>query len=126
ASALATVAISQEEPDKVDLLKQPMAMVAMSERGGRYLYSFAESPISPVMISPAYQWNEPVDRIFTRGEGWCPSYDFTRFRYVLLYSPNAALQLVATGAMEPEGRYVGRAGFWVLYESTLPVVPLTS
>jgi hypothetical protein len=67
-----------------------------------------------------------VERIVTRSEGWCPSYDFTRFRYVLLYSPNAALQLVATGAMEPEGRYVGRAGFWVLYESTLPVVPLKS
>jgi hypothetical protein len=125
-SSLATIEISQEDPDHVDLLKQPMALAALGARGGRYLYSFAESPISPVMIRPEYEWNEPVDRILTRGQGWCPAYDFTRFRYVLLYSPSAALQLVATGAMAPEGRYVGRAGFWVLYESTLPVVPLLS
>jgi hypothetical protein len=122
-SALATVEISQD-PDHVDLLRQPMAMVALSRRGGRYLYSFAESPISPIMVRPEYQWNEPVDRILTRGAGFCPSYDFTRFRYVLLYSPSGALQLVATGAMKPEGRYVGRAGSWVLYESALPVAPL--
>lgn len=125
ASAIAVVGIV-EEGAPVDLLQQPMAAVAVGERGGRALYSLVESTLSPVTLRREWQWNEPVARILTRGEGLCPSYDLTRFRYVFVHAPQRAQQVVVSIAMRPEGSYVARAGVWMLYESGLPRVPLLS
>jgi len=105
-------------------VKPTMAARALTDRGGRMLYSFAESPIAPAMIHKEYQWAEPIARIVPKEANFCPSYDLTRFRYVLMHTNDAQLEYVVTQALKPEARLVETAGDWALYESTLPTVPL--
>jgi hypothetical protein len=107
-------------------VKPTLAVRAVTDRGGRMLYSFAESPISPVMIRPEYQWPEPIERIVPNEANFCPAYDLTRFRYLLLHTNDAQLQYIVTQALKPEANLVETAGEWALYESTLPTVPLMS
>jgi hypothetical protein len=125
-SAVMTLQGSQVNADVMFLLKPSMAVRSVTERGGRALFSFVESPISPVIFARAYEWSEPIDRIVARDAGICPRYDFTRFRYLLFMTTSAPTQYVATFALQPDARLLGQAGNWALYESTKPVVPARS
>jgi hypothetical protein len=93
-------------------------------RGGRLLVSFMVSPISPVVFARGHQWNEPIRRTFYDHYAFCPSYDFTRFRYMLLHTTSERLALGVAVAVAPEATLVETAGDWALFESKLPVVPL--
>ena len=95
-------------------------------RGGRVLYSFADSTVSPVMMAPAYQWNEVATRTVRDNYAFRPSHDLTRFRYLIVHSSNEKNLLLAAAALDPDAVPVARAGEWGLFESTLEVVPLTS
>ena len=97
----------------------------LAARGGRMLDSFAESPISPARIDLAYDWPEPIERI-KRPVPLRPSAQSTRFRYVLLQTPDPAFARLFQVATSTECTLVSSAGEWFLFESTLPVVPLTS
>jgi hypothetical protein len=105
-------------------VKPTMAVRAVAERGGRMLYSFSESPIAPAMIRKEWEWAEPIERILPNEHQLCPSYDLTRFRYVLFHTSDAQLEYIVTQALKPEAKLVEVAGSWALFESTLPTVPL--
>jgi hypothetical protein len=99
---------------------------ALATRGGRAHYAFTDSPIAPVMMRPEYQWNEELRRIGMNAWRFRPGHDFTRFRYLLLHTNDPKLALIATVALQPEGKPIAVEGEFVLFESTLPVAPLLS
>jgi hypothetical protein len=95
----------------------------LAERGGRLLFSFTDAPTSPVVVRRQYEWNEPVLRMVQEPTAFCPSHDFRRFRYALVrLAPEwSELAPALASVMAPEGRVVGQAGEWILFESTLEV-----
>jgi hypothetical protein len=50
----------------------------LATRGGRLVHSFADSPISPVLLAPAYQWNESFLRVGFDPWGLRPQHDLRR------------------------------------------------
>jgi hypothetical protein len=114
----------------VDSIEDVVVTVAsgrvLAYRGGRMLASFAESPIAPVMVAHAFDWQEPLRRITADEYALEPAHDLTRFRYVLLHTPDPGFGMLFAVAVAPEGQLVAKVGEWFLLESTLPVVPLLS
>ncbi len=103
-----------------------MGARVLALRGGRLHFSLMLSPISPIMFARGYHWSEPVRRTFFDHYAFCPSYDFMRFRYLLLHTTSAKLSLAVAVAIAPEDRMLESAGDWVLFESKLRVDPLLS
>ncbi len=123
----AVVAI-EADPDKGD---RSFALVSTAARavawhGGRINMSFNESVISPVLLRPEHVWHESAARLGNNTVDFEPQRDFALFRYALVHTRNAAIRAVAPEVMAPEGRMLGQAGEWQLFETTGTVVPLTA
>jgi hypothetical protein len=93
-------------------------------RGGRSLFDYSQSNVSPVAQRPEKQWAEPVDRIELRPFHMRPAWDFTRFRYVLIATPRPMLATAVVLAFKDEATLIASKGDWYLFESQLPVVPI--
>jgi hypothetical protein len=98
----------------------------LAERGGRVLPSFTEYPIAPVLVHKKMRWDEPVMRVSLSPRDLRPSWDFTRFRYLLARVPDEGLGALVESALEPDARLAGRVGPWRLFESTRALVPIDS
>lgn len=98
----------------------------MAERGGRLVYAFTDSPVSPVMLRPEVQWNESLWRVAYNTWKFRPAHDFKLFKYVLVRTQDPELAREAIYVASPEADFVAEAGEWVLLRSKLPVVPLVS
>jgi len=98
----------------------------LATRGGRLSYSFTDSPVSPVVVPKQYQWNEALIR--TGFDCWAfrPAHDMRSFRYVIVRTSDANVALLAELTLRPEAKPIATAGEWVLFESTLPVIPPAS
>jgi hypothetical protein len=99
---------------------------ALAVHGGRMLFSFSDAPALPVKVPKRYQWNEPVLRLAPTPFAFIPAHDLLRFRYVLVYEKTRAMDAPLVTAFAPEARLVTKAGPWLLFESTLSLVPLTA
>lgn len=95
----------------------------LATRGGRLDYAFTDSPVSPVVLAKQYRWNEALIRLAFDCWAFRPAHDFKSFRYALVRTSDAGVAALAQITLAPEGRYVATAGEWVLFESTLPVIP---
>jgi len=124
-SALAEVDLGPGEPWRTYSLGPAAGRIAAT-RGGRLAYSFASSPISPVVVERRYQWNESLIRIGFDSWQFRPAHDLRRFRYVLLRTTDPKLAWMATFALQAEAEYLAESGDWVLLRSRLPTIPLTS
>jgi hypothetical protein len=124
-SAVAQLDLTPRDPG-------PMAPVvgaaarALAVHGGRLLFSFTDAPALPIKMPVRYQWNEPVLRLAPTPFAFMPAFDLLRFRYVLVYERARAMDAVLETSFGPEARLVTKEGPWLLFESTLPLVPLTA
>jgi hypothetical protein len=94
-------------------------------RGGRLLFSFTDAPALPVSVPLQFQWNEPVLRLSSAPYAFLPEHDLRRFRYVVARLTEPRLRSPIVQAFSPEATLVTEAGPWLLFESNLPLVPLT-
>lgn len=124
-SAVAQLDLSPRPPSVVAPIPGAAARV-QAERGGRLLFSFTDAPAAPLATAPDYQWNEPVLRLTFRPAAFAPAHDLHRFRYVVVRETEPTAVGLVVAAFEPEAKLVGRSGEWMLFESTLDVVPLAS
>jgi hypothetical protein len=124
-SAVAEVDLGPGDPTRSYSLAPAYAR-ALAERGGRLVYAFTDSPISPMVLRREYEWNETLVRVGWDSWHFSPAHDLRRFRYVLMRARDPLLKWMASFAIAEEARLVGEEGDWVLFESKLPVVPLTS
>jgi hypothetical protein len=99
---------------------------ALAVRGGRLLFSFADSPISPVQMATEYQWNESLRRGAFDAYAFRPSFDCDRYRYILAHNPGGSIARILERAMLPDAKLVARSGEWILLESTHDVISLLS
>jgi hypothetical protein len=95
-------------------------------RGGRALFDYTLSPISPVTQRASKQWTDAIDRIDENPLGLRPGWDFTRFRYVLCNTKHSGLGAAVAIAIKDEAQLIGQSGNWYLFESRLPLVPFDS
>jgi hypothetical protein len=124
-SAVAELDLGPGDPTRTFSLG-PSGGRVLATRGGRLDFAFTDSPVSPVIIPKAIRWNESLIRIGFDGWAFRPEHDLRSFRYALVRTPDANVAALAQLTLAPEARYVASAGEWVLFESTLPVVPVTS
>jgi len=124
-SAVASVDLGPGDPSRNYSLG-PAAGRVLAERGGRLVYAFTDSPVSPVVVARRYQWNESLVRVGFDSWAFRPAHDLKRFRYLLLRTTDPVRVWIATYALADEAEYVTEEGEWVLYRSRLPVAPLTS
>jgi len=96
----------------------------VAERGGRALFDYTQSPISPVAQRPEKEWVDVVDRTQRLPFAFRPGWDLTRFRYLLVDTPDRALAAALTMGMRHDARFVAAKGDWYLFESILPLVPI--
>jgi hypothetical protein len=98
-----------------------------AEKGGRVGLSLVFSPISPVMINPAYRWDEYNFRIAYNGSSTLrPSYDLVRWEWVVVQSRDPDLRAMIKLAMQPDADFVDAKGEWLLFRSKHPQAPLLS
>jgi heme exporter protein D len=95
-------------------------------RGGRSLFDYTLSPISPVTQRADKQWTNFVTRLDGNPFDLRPAWDLTRFRYLLIYTTNPGLAEVVTMAIKDEARPVAHSGVWYMFESRLPRVAFDS
>jgi len=98
----------------------------LAERGGRLEFSFSEYPIAPLVVPPAYQWNETLLRLYADPTSLRPSSDLARIRYLLMHAGDVELARVVERSLLPDATLVARSGEWSLFESTHEIVPLTA
>jgi hypothetical protein len=98
----------------------------LAERGGRLEFSFTEYPISPLVVPPAYQWNDVLLRLHSDPMSLRPATDLDRFRYLLVHTNDDDLAAVVRRSLVPDAAFVAKSGGWSLFESTHPVVALTA
>ena len=124
-SAVVELELGPDDPSRSFSLG-PAYGRALATRGGRLLYSFTDSPIFPVVMPRAVQWNEAAVRVAFDCWRFEPARDLRRFRYVLVHAGDPALALLATFALQPEAEVVAQSGEWTLFASRLPVTSVVA
>jgi hypothetical protein len=124
-SAVAGIDLSPGDPSRTYGVGPGYARV-LATRGGRLVYAFTDSPISPMVLARRYQWNESLTRIGWDPWRFAPSHDLRHFRYVMIRTRDPILKWMVSFAIAEEARLVDEAGDWALFESKLPVAAPTS
>jgi hypothetical protein len=124
-SAVAGIDLGPRDPSRTYGVGPGYSRV-LAIRGGRLVYAFTDSPISPMLLARPYQWNESLTRIGWDPWRFAPAHDLRHFRYVIIRTGDPILKWMASFAIAEEARLVDEAGDWALFESRLPVAALTS
>jgi hypothetical protein len=124
-SAVAGLDLGPGDPSRTYSLGPACGRI-LATRGGRLVYAFTDSAISPVVIPRRYQWNESLVRVGFDSYAFRPAQDLLRFRYVLVRANEPMLAMLAIRALEPEAEYVTGAQEWLLFKSRLPTAALLS
>jgi hypothetical protein len=124
-SAVAQLDLDPREPSVVAPIVGAAAR-ALAVHGGRLLFSFTDASYTPVGIVRDAQWNEPVLRLVRTPFAFMPEHDLRRFRYVIVSLTARDLEPAIVASFAPEARLVFEQGKWLLFESTLPLFPLTA
>jgi hypothetical protein len=98
----------------------------LAERGGRLVYAFTDSAVSPVVMANRYGWNESLVRVGFDSYSFRPAQDMYRYQYLLARAAEPPLALLAIRAMTREAELVGSNEEWLLFKSRVPTVPLTA
>jgi hypothetical protein len=93
-------------------------------KGGRSLFDYTQSPVSPVSQRPEKEWTEPLARMERNSFRFRPSWDLQRFRYLLIATPKPTRAAALTLAMKDEATLIASQGDWYLFESRLPLLPI--
>jgi hypothetical protein len=105
-------------------------MVAMGHvvalKGGRALYDYTQSPLSPVAQRPKKQWSESITRLESHAFDLTTSWDMLRYRYLLISTPSPLRAVATTLAVRNDATLIGQAGDWYLYESRILRVPINA
>ena len=120
----AVMALNLDQPS--NRLWGPMVMMGhvVAVLGGRSLFDYTQSPVSPVSQYPNKEWVEPITRMETHPYEMRPAWDFTRFRYLLLSTPKQTIGAALTLALRNDAVLIGVEGDLYLFESRLPLVPI--
>ncbi|MDO9022497.1 MAG: hypothetical protein Q8S73_27080 [Deltaproteobacteria bacterium] len=113
-----------ETPGALTIFNHAHAHV-VALRGGRSHDEFASLPQMPVRFRPGMAWEASAYRL-REPTDFIPEVDFRRFRYALVRVPDARTLARLPAAMGPSGRQIAVSGAWALFESQLPVLPLTA
>jgi hypothetical protein len=108
----------QEDPNRLWSPTDAMGHI-VAVRGGRALFDYTLSPISPVTQRANKQWIDPIDRIDENPLGFRPDWDFTRFRYVLFNTKRNGLGAAVSMALKDQASLIRQSGDWYLFESRL-------
>jgi hypothetical protein len=96
----------------------PLEGHIVARRGGRDLFDFTASVISPAFLNPRHGWNEPYWRLQVQPALIRPEHDLNRFRYVFLHTTIHHWGELAETAFAPDAKLIGQEGEWWLFEST--------
>ena len=124
-SAVAEINLGPGDPTRTYSLSPADGRI-MATRGGRLVYAFTDSSVSPVVLRRRFQWNESLVRVGYDAWAFCPAHDLKRFRYALLRTHDPVLRWLASYSLAGEARLIAESGEWVLFESKLPLVAVTS
>jgi hypothetical protein len=94
--------------------------------GGRVLYDYTQSPVSPVAQRPEKQWADAVDRFLKRPFYMRPEWDLKLFHYMLLLTSQPGLAGAVKLAIKDQATFIASSGDWYLFESRLPGIPIDS
>jgi hypothetical protein len=124
-SAVAEIDLGPGDPTRTYSLGPAYGRV-LAERGGRLVYAFTDSPVSPMVLKRRYQWNESLVRVAFDSWRFSPAHDLKRYRYVMIRTQDPGLKWMASFALAQEATLIGEEGEWALFESKLDVIPLKS
>jgi hypothetical protein len=94
----------------------------LATRGGRLLYAFTDSAVSPVVVARRYQWTESLVRVGFDSYSFRPGQDLSRYQYVLVRANDAPLVFLAIRSLAPEAEYIAGVDEWLLFKSRLPTI----
>jgi hypothetical protein len=123
ASAIAMIEVGPHERGRM-FWPETWGGHIVAQRGGRELFDFTQSPISPAFLNPAFAWNEEIARFMGVQWEFEPGKDFDRFRYAIVHSTDYAWGGAVASSMNADARIIAQRGEWFLLESNHHVVPL--
>jgi hypothetical protein len=123
----AAVAVAELGPLPRHRLFQPATFEGhvVAERGGRCLFDFTQSPITPAILDRRYVWEDTLVRLRAKSNEFRPKHDFKRFRYLLVHTTEPTWGTATTMVMDKEATFLGQRGEWYLFESKLERIALT-
>jgi hypothetical protein len=109
-------------------LWHPVAAVGhvVALRGGRSLFDYTQSPVSPVAQRPKMQWAESINRMEKSPYHLIPSWDLLRYRYLLITTSSPPVGMAAALALRDDATLLGHEGDWYLFESRILGVPINA
>lgn len=93
--------------------------------GGRSSLTLTVSPISPVLIPPAYRWDEIETRHQRGASGFVPAHDLRFYGFLIAQVNQGEAQALMEGALAPDADLVEKRGEWMLFRSKHPLEPIT-
>jgi hypothetical protein len=93
----------------------------LAERGGRMLFAMTDKPPNPLYVTRGLAWDESVARLVATPYAFMPTFDLTRFSFLLERNDNSAARAAVARALAPEAALVAESGPWSLFRSRLEV-----
>ncbi len=124
-AAVAQLDLTPRAPGRVAPVPGAAGRV-LAERGGRMLFAMTDKPPNPLYITRGLAWDEPVERMVATPYALMPSYDLTRFSFLLERNDNSAARPAVAHALAPEAELVAESGPWTLFRSRLDVGAITA
>jgi hypothetical protein len=115
-SSLAALNLGPSDPTMTFSLG-PAGGRILAERGGRLVYAFTDSAVSPVVLASRYEWNETLVRVGFESYAFRPAQDLYRFKYVLVRAADPALAMLVIRTMSDDAELVGAEDEWLLFKS---------
>jgi hypothetical protein len=124
-AAVAQLDLTPRAPGRVAPVPGAAGRV-LAERGGRMLFAMTDKPPNPLYATRGLAWDEPVERLVATPYAFMPSYDLTRFSFLLERNENSAARSAVARALAPEAELVAESGPWTLFHSRLAVADIAA
>jgi hypothetical protein len=94
----------------------------LAMKGGRALFDYTQSPISPARLRPSKRWDRMIITTFLDPVSIRPRAAMTHFRYLIVHSVAPAVLAATVDAVSDVARVVAAGSTWVVFESTEDLV----
>jgi hypothetical protein len=94
----------------------------VAERGGRSLFDYTQSPISPALMLSRKRWDRMNVATFLDPVRIRPRAALSHFRYLVIHSTSPDVQMATARALAGAARIAAASSSWVIFESQEEVV----
>jgi hypothetical protein len=125
-SAVASIELDRVRRGAVNLQGYSTRMAhghIVADRGGRSLFDYTQSPISPALMLSRRRWDRMNAATFLDPTWIRPRAALSHFRYLAIHSTSREVQIATARVLDGVASVAGSSASWVIFESREELVP---